>query len=62
MSIVSLSGLGLTTVNCWAVTQTLLPRVAVGTTAGVLNAASNYASDLGVPAIGRRDACFSGEA
>jgi MFS transporter, ACS family, D-galactonate transporter len=43
MSIVSLSGLGLTTANYWALTQTMLPRAAVGTIAGAQNAASNLA-------------------
>jgi len=43
MSIISLSGLGLTTANYWALTQTLLPRAAVGTIAGAQNAASNLA-------------------
>ena len=43
MSIISLSGLGLTTANYWALTQTMLPRAAVGTIAGAQNAASNLA-------------------
>ena len=43
MSIISLSGLGLTTANYWALTQTMLPRAAVGTIAGAQNFASNAA-------------------
>ena len=43
MSIISLSGLGLTTANYWALTQTMLPRAAIGTIAGAQNAASNLA-------------------
>jgi MFS transporter, ACS family, D-galactonate transporter len=43
MSIISLSGLGLTTANYWALTQTMLPQAAIGTIAGAQNAASNLA-------------------
>jgi sugar phosphate permease len=43
MSIISLSGLGLTTANYWALTQTMLPRAAIGTISGAQNAASNLA-------------------
>jgi MFS transporter, ACS family, D-galactonate transporter len=43
MAIVSLSGLGLTTPNYWALTQTLLPGPAVGRVAGLQNMASNLA-------------------
>ncbi|MBY0505773.1 MAG: MFS transporter [Bryobacteraceae bacterium] len=40
-SIFSLSGLGLTTANYWALTQTLLSSAAVGRVVGVQNAAAN---------------------
>lgn len=46
MSIISLSGLGLTTANYWALTQTMLPRAAVGTIAGAQNAAANFAGAM----------------
>ncbi len=40
-SIFSLSGLGMTTANYWALTQTLLSSAAVGRVVGVQNAAAN---------------------
>ncbi len=42
-AIVSLSGLGLTTANYWALTQTLMPGAAIGRISGVQNCASNLA-------------------
>lgn len=41
-SIFSLSGLGLTTANYWALTQTLLSGAAVGRVVGVQNMAANF--------------------
>jgi nitrate/nitrite transporter NarK len=40
-AIFSLSGLGLTTANYWALTQTLIPGAAVGRIVGVQNCAAN---------------------
>jgi hypothetical protein len=40
-AIFSLSGLGLTTANYWALTQTLMPGAAVGRIVGVQNCAAN---------------------
>ena len=40
-AIVSLTGLGLSTANYWALTQTLMPGAAIGRIAGVQNFASN---------------------
>lgn len=42
-AIISLSGLGLTTANYWALTQTLMPGAAIGRISGVQNMASNLA-------------------
>ncbi|MEJ1936814.1 hypothetical protein WDZ92_42015, partial [Nostoc sp. NIES-2111] len=39
--IAALGGLGLTTANYWALTQTLIPGAAVGRIVGVQNAAAN---------------------
>jgi MFS family permease len=44
LAIVSLGGLGLATANYWALTQTMLPGVAVGSIAGAQNTASNLAA------------------
>jgi MFS transporter, ACS family, D-galactonate transporter len=40
-AVFSLSGLGLTTANYWALTQTLLPGAAVGRIVGIQNFAAN---------------------
>jgi sugar phosphate permease len=40
-AIFSLSGLGLTTANYWALTQTLIPGAAVGRIVGIQNCAAN---------------------
>lgn len=40
-AIFSLSGLGLTTANYWALTQTLIPGAAVGRIVGIQNTAAN---------------------
>ncbi len=42
-AIFSMTGLGLATANYWAITQTLLPRVAPGRVAGIQNTALNLA-------------------
>jgi hypothetical protein len=42
-AVISLSGLGLTTANYWALTQTLMPGAAIGRIAGIQNCASNLA-------------------
>jgi MFS family permease len=42
-AIVSMAGLGLTTANYWALTQTLMPGTAIGRISGVQNFASNLA-------------------
>jgi nitrate/nitrite transporter NarK len=40
-AVFSLSGLGLTTANYWALTQTLIPGAAVGRIVGIQNCAAN---------------------
>lgn len=42
-AVISLSGLGLTTANYWALTQTLMPGAAIGRVAGTQNFAANLA-------------------
>lgn len=42
-AILSMAGLGLTTANYWALTQTLMPGAAIGRISGVQNFASNLA-------------------
>src|SRR5262249_47375157 len=42
-AVFSLSGLGLTTANYWALTQTLMPASAIGRVAGIQNTAANLA-------------------
>jgi MFS family permease len=42
-AILSMAGLGLTTANYWALTQTLMPGAAIGQISGVQNLASNLA-------------------
>jgi hypothetical protein len=42
-AITSMAGLGLTTANYWALTQTLMPGTAIGRISGVQNFASNLA-------------------
>jgi MFS transporter, ACS family, D-galactonate transporter len=51
-AIVSLSGLGLATANYWALTQTLMPGVAIGRLAGVQNFASNLSGIVAAWATG----------
>jgi hypothetical protein len=43
LAVFSLSGLGLTTANYWAVTQTLMPGGAIGRVAGLQNTAASVA-------------------
>lgn len=40
-AVFSLSGLGLVTANCWALTQTLIPGSAIGRIVGIQNCAAN---------------------
>ena len=40
-AVFSLSGLGLTTANYWALTQTLIPGAAIGRIVGIQNCAAN---------------------
>jgi MFS family permease len=43
LAVFSLSGLGLTTANYWALTQTLMPGSVIGQVAGLQNTAANLA-------------------
>ncbi len=43
LAVFSLSGLGLTTANYWALTQTLMPGSAIGRVAGLQNTAASFA-------------------
>ncbi len=43
LAVFSLSGLGLTTANYWALTQTLMPGRAIGRVAGLQNTAASFA-------------------
>ena len=43
LAVFSLSGLGLTTANYWALTQTLMPGGAIGRVAGLQNTAASVA-------------------
>lgn len=59
-AVFSLSGLGLTTANYWALTQTLMPASAIGRVAGIQNTAANLAG-IAAPwitgiMVGRTDA------
>lgn len=49
-AMISMAGLGLTTANYWALTQTLMPGAAIGRIAGLQNCASNLAG-VGAPAL-----------
>jgi MFS family permease len=49
-AMVSMAGLGLTTANYWALTQTLMPGAAIGRISGVQNLASNLAG-VAAPAL-----------
>jgi MFS family permease len=49
-AIISLTGLGLTTANYWALTQSLMPGAAIGRIAGVQNFASNL-SGIAAPIV-----------
>jgi MFS family permease len=49
-AIISMAGLGLTTANYWALTQTLMPGAAIGRISGVQNFASNLAGVI-APAL-----------
>jgi putative flippase GtrA len=42
-AVFSLSGLGLTTANYWALTQTLMPGSAIGRVSGIQNTAASLA-------------------
>lgn len=52
-AIVSLSGLGLATANYWALTQTLMPKGAIGRITGVQNFASNLSGIVAPILTGR---------
>ena len=47
---ISMAGLGLTTANYWALTQTLMPGAAIGKISGIQNLASNLAG-VAAPAL-----------
>ena len=51
--IVSLGGLGLTTANYWALTQSLMPGAAIGRITGVQNFASNISGIIAPIVTGR---------
>ncbi|MEJ7608125.1 MAG: MFS transporter [Bryobacteraceae bacterium] len=52
-SIISMAGLGLTTANYWALTQSLMPGAAIGRIAGVQNFASNLSGIVAPIVTGR---------
>lgn len=52
-AIISLAGLGLTTANYWALTQTLMPGAAIGRITGVQNFASNISGIIAPVVTGR---------
>lgn len=52
-AIISLAGLGLTTANYWALTQTLMPGAAIGRISGVQNFASNMSGIVAPIVTGR---------
>jgi MFS family permease len=52
-AVVSLSGLGLATANYWALTQTLMPKAAIGRITGVQNFASNLSGIVAPIMTGR---------
>jgi MFS transporter, ACS family, D-galactonate transporter len=52
-AIISLAGLGLTTANYWALTQSLMPGAAIGRIAGVQNFASNLSGIVAPIVTGR---------
>ena len=52
-AIVSLAGLGLTTANYWALTQSLMPGAAIGRITGVQNFASNMSGIIAPVVTGR---------
>ena len=52
-AIVSLAGLGLTTANYWALTQSLMPGAAIGRITGVQNFASNMSGIVAPVVTGR---------
>jgi MFS family permease len=52
-AVVSLSGLGLATANYWALTQTLMPKGAIGRITGVQNFASNLSGIVAPILTGR---------
>jgi MFS family permease len=58
-AVVSLSGLGLATANYWALTQTLMPKGAIGRITGVQNFASNL-SGIVAPVITGRLVALTG--
>ncbi len=49
-AMISMAGLGLTTANYWALTQSLMPGAAIGRIAGIQNCASNLAG-IAAPAL-----------
>jgi MFS family permease len=49
-ALVSLAGLGMTTANYWALTQTLIPGAAIGRISGLQNCAANLAGAVS-PAV-----------
>ena len=49
-ALVSLAGLGMTTANYWALTQTLIPGAAIGRISGLQNCAANLAGAI-APAV-----------
>jgi MFS family permease len=52
-AVISLTGLGLTTANYWALTQSLMPGAAIGRIAGVQNFASNLSGIVAPIVTGR---------
>ena len=52
-AVISLAGLGLTTANYWALTQSLMPGAAIGRIAGVQNFASNLSGIVAPIVTGR---------
>ena len=51
-ALVSLAGLGMTTANYWALTQTLTPPAAIGRISGIQNCAANLAGAVAPAATG----------
>jgi MFS family permease len=51
-ALLSLAGLGMTTANYWALTQTLIPGAAIGRISGIQNCAANVAGAVAPAATG----------